>query len=226
MAKDEPERTNREWSVLVLLGASGTGKTTAAAHIGRARGISWLQVDDLRQALQFSRANLPELNDELYYFLDNPDFALQPAEEVCRAFIGAARAMAAAVRIAIETHVATDAPVVIEGDGILPALVVDPDIAPLVASGAVRFCCVAAGGHCELLDNLLARNRGMQKEDLERAARQADANWMFNQWLVGAIRSLGIPVVASRPFATLPARIEEAISAPPAPEPPRAASHP
>ena len=53
------------WWVLVVLGASGTGKSTAAQQIARAVGATWLQVDDLRLALQFSRVALPQGTDQL-----------------------------------------------------------------------------------------------------------------------------------------------------------------
>lgn len=34
--------TDRPWRMLVILGASGTGKSTAAKAIARRYGISWL----------------------------------------------------------------------------------------------------------------------------------------------------------------------------------------
>jgi 2-phosphoglycerate kinase len=56
------------WKVLLLYGASGTGKSMAAAEIGRRYGIAWMQVDDLRLALQYSRVTLPHRTEQLYYF--------------------------------------------------------------------------------------------------------------------------------------------------------------
>jgi len=198
--------------VLVLFGASGTGKSTAAQAISRRHGVTWLQVDDLRLALQYSRATLPEGNDKLYYFLDHPDYALEPADDVRRAFIGTAEAMLPAIRIVLESHVATGVPMVIEGDGILPALALDPLVRPLVDAGVVRFCCVEAESRRELLDNMIARGRGMDNIDQVRAARQADANWAFNNWLGATSRTLGIPVVSTQPLATLAERIEQMVS--------------
>jgi 2-phosphoglycerate kinase len=199
------------WRVLVVLGASGTGKSTASAAIGRRLGMSWLQVDDLRLALQYSRATLPEHNEALYYFLDNPDFALEPPDEVSKAFIGTAQAMIPAVRIVIDSHVATESPMVIEGDGIHPALAIDPVLRPLVERGVIRFCCVEAVTHRELLENMVRRGRGGGFENLGRASRHADANWAFNAWLVGVSHALGISVVPSQPFETLAERIEASV---------------
>lgn len=41
-----------DWTVLLIGGPSGRGKTTAARRIGTRLGVPWLQVDDLRLALQ------------------------------------------------------------------------------------------------------------------------------------------------------------------------------
>jgi 2-phosphoglycerate kinase len=195
------------WAVLVLLGASGTGKSTAAADIARQRGATWMQVDDLRLALQSRRVSLPEHTERLYAFLDDPGIWSRSVVDVRGAFIGVAQAMAPAVRIVIENHVATDDPMVIEGDGVLPALVGDEALAPVVASGIVRFCCLAEDGADALLANMLARGRGITREVTERSRVHAAANAAFGAWLAAESRRLGIPVVASRPFETLPRRI-------------------
>ena len=55
------------WKVLVLFGASGTGKSTSGGEIARSRGVAWMQVDDLRLALQSSRVTLPVGTDALYF---------------------------------------------------------------------------------------------------------------------------------------------------------------
>lgn len=199
------------WKVLVVFGASGTGKSTLAAALARKHGCTWLQVDDLRLALQYSNAQLPVYNDELYWFLRHPDFPLLPANEVLDAFIGTARALEPAVRIVIESHVATDSPMVIEGDGILPGLSNDESLRSLVDSGAVRFCCLKADSVDELMKNMIDRGRGVGAGTPDRARLHAMANWTFNCWLADECARLDVPVVSSRPFDTLMERVELAI---------------
>ncbi|CAN5771797.1 hypothetical protein BH24CHL3_BH24CHL3_11660 [soil metagenome] len=103
-----------------------------------------MQVDDLRLTLQYSRATLPEHNDELYFFLNTRDVWTRNLDEIRDAFIGTTQAMVPAVRVVIDSHVVTGAPMVIEGDGVLPALAEDPVIAQWVTAGVVRFCCITA----------------------------------------------------------------------------------
>ena len=205
-------RVGDDWSVLVLLGASGTGKSICAAEIARRRRITWMQVDDLRLALQYSRITLSNRTDELYFFERTADIWSRPLDELRRAFINVAEVMAPAVRVVIDSHVATGVPMV---DGILPALAVDPVLCPHVAAGTVRFCCVQAGGVDELLANMVARGRGMGVDDAATHRAHAAANDAFGAWLAGESRRLGIPVVASQPFAMLVDRVLGAVASRP-----------
>jgi 2-phosphoglycerate kinase len=138
-------------------------------------------------------------------------------DEIRDAFIGTARAMVPAVRVVVDSHVVTGAPMVIEGDGVLPAIAEDPVIAHWVVAGVVRFCCVAPDTSSELVDTMVSRGRGDHLDQADKVARQADANWAFNQWLVEESLRLSIPVVPCQPFETLSQRICSAVSGGPIP---------
>lgn len=202
--------TSHPWTVLVLFGASGTGKSTAAAEIGRRCGVSWVQVDDLRLALQYSDVSLPDRTEDLYFLERTPDIWTRTPAELRQAFINVAEVMEHAVRTVIHSHVVTDAPMVIEGDGILPALAESPLLRPLVDTGVIRFVCVATPSVDELVENMLARGRGLDASLPDRPRRQAIANEVFGKWLEEEAMRCGIPVVASRPLDALPDRILDA----------------
>ncbi len=207
-----PNAPLQPWRVLVLFGASGVGKSTAGDQIARSRGCTWMQVDDLRLALQYSRVTLPVGTDALYFFETTPDFWTWPVESLVEAFVAVAAIMAPAVRTVIDSHLVTRAPMVIEGDGVLPSLVDDPVLRPWIESGALRFCCLAAESPLELAESMVARGRGDHLDNHERVERQAAANFAFSEWLIEQSRLHGIPVVAALPFATLPDRILATIS--------------
>ena len=60
MQEVKPLQYKHAWTVLLIGGISGAGKTTVARQLGLHLGLPWLQVDDLRLALQRSRATLPQ----------------------------------------------------------------------------------------------------------------------------------------------------------------------
>lgn len=195
----------------MLFGPSGVGKSTAAAEIARRTGTSWLQVDDIRLALQFSDASLPSRTDDLYYFERTPDIWRRPVDELRQGFINVAEVLAPAVRTIIHSHVVTDAPMVIEGDGILPSLLDDPVLRPLVDAGVIRASCVATPGPDVLLDSLVGRGRGIEVDEPEKHRLQAAANHAFGMWLEQEAVRLSVPVVASQPFRMLPDRVMKSI---------------
>jgi len=43
---------NRNWTVLIIGGASGTGKSTLAYEIGKYYGISVLEFDDIQRTVK------------------------------------------------------------------------------------------------------------------------------------------------------------------------------
>ncbi len=112
--------------VLLIGGPSGVGKTIAAQQVGIRLGMPWVQVDDLRLALQHSGAVLPEGTAALYFFLQTPNVWTLPPEQLRDALIAVGEGMAPAIEVVIANHVDTLAPVVIEGDGILPSLFARP----------------------------------------------------------------------------------------------------
>ena len=198
-----------DWSVLLVGGASGTGKTTVAKAIARERGITWVQVDDLRLAMQWSDVRLPSdaATEALYFFLRTPDVWRLPAERLRDALIATGEAMTDAIAVVIGNHIVQNDPVVIEGDGILPAMVDHPEVRDFVASGQLRTVFLAPSSEDELLRNMLDRGRGVTQDgETPEARRIAEMNWLYTQWLVREAGERSIPVVSTRPRETLVTR--------------------
>lgn len=59
-------QSGNDWRVLLVCGASGTGKTTATQALARRLGFSTLLVDDLRISLQ--ALTTPETHPGLHLF--------------------------------------------------------------------------------------------------------------------------------------------------------------
>lgn len=200
------------WTLLLVLGSSGVGKTLAAQQLGLRLGLPWLQVDDLRLALQRSRATLPATDGTaaLYFFLDKPKVWRQQPERLRDALIAVGRVLSPAIEVVIENHIATAAPLILEGDGIVPSLLVRPPVREHVASGRVRAVCLVEPDEAALFANMAARGRGFTEWSPSEQRTQARAAWLYGHWLATEARRHGLPVLEPRPWETLVERIARA----------------
>ncbi len=121
-----------DWRVLLIGGHSTSGKTITSKRLDLALGVPWMQVDDIRLAFQRARARLPEHTDALY-FDKTPHFLRRPPEGQCDSLVAVGEVLSAPLEVIIENYVDQSAPIVIEGDGILPSLLSRP---PVVESAA------------------------------------------------------------------------------------------
>lgn len=198
------------WKVLLIGGSSGVGKTVAARKLGQRLGASWLQVDDLRLALLRSRVTLPEKTYALYFFQNHAAWNLPP-EQFCEGLIAVGELMSPAIEVVIENHVDTHAPVIIEGDAILPSLVARPEVQRRMQNGQVQAVFLVEPEEDVLLSNILARGRGIDRYTVTEAQTEARAKWLYGQWLAREAQRLSLPVLESRPWETLVERIEAII---------------
>jgi 2-phosphoglycerate kinase len=199
-----------EWSVLLIAGASGTGKTTVAKRLASDLGIAWVQVDDLRLALQYSDVRLPDeaATEALHFFVREPEPWSLPVDRLRDALIATGEAMSDAIAIVAGNHIVQGDPAVIEGDGILPGIVDHPDLRVFVASGALRTVVLAPESEAALLQAMIDRGRGEHLDPETPHARQIAAmNWRYSAWLATEAGRRGIPVVPASPWATVVDRI-------------------
>jgi 2-phosphoglycerate kinase len=200
---------------LLIGGASSAGKSTVAQRIGQRVGATWVAVDDLRLALQWSRVTLPEGTEALYFFDRTPDVFRLPPERLRDALVGVAGAMSRAVEIVVDNHVHIAEPAVIEGNDILPSLLAGPVIREHADEGRVRAVFVVEPDEAVILGNILARDRRLNRQTRPHPHTQARAYWLYGQWLAAEAGRYTIPVVESRPWETLDERILAACGAAP-----------
>jgi 2-phosphoglycerate kinase len=189
--------------VLLIAGSSGTGKSIAAQSIARQRGGSVLMADDVRIALQ--AVTTPDVFPSLHTFLAPGNKAYESAEKFRDGLIRVGEAVAPALLAIISHHlVVIDAGVVIiEGDAILPRLV-------LPLSKQLRAVCVVEADAERLLANLRTRERGFPQMPIGRQKAIAKGSEYYGRHLAAEAARMHWPVVASRPFESLAARIVDA----------------
>ncbi len=195
------------FKVLLIGGPSGTGKSTAAASLARQLGIPWLQVDDLRLALQFSGLVPREQHPELFFFLDRADWRVSP-EAYRDKLIAVARIISGALRIVVESHIATGVPIVIEGDGILPEFAAR--IASEYGEGQVRSVFIVENDTDVLLANMLKRGRGIDPNASAERQIETRGKALFSDWIQREAERYGLPTVTPLPWEALPERLVSA----------------
>jgi 2-phosphoglycerate kinase len=198
--------TQRKWSVLLIGGPSGVGKTTVARQIGLRYGVPWLQVDDLRLALIRSGMTLPNGNAALTFFQDKHAWQLSP-EQFCDGLIALGNVLSPAIEVVIENHVDTHAPLVIEGDALLPALFARPSVQVRADNGSVQAIFLIEPEEDVILANIIARGRSANEYTEAELRTEAHAKWLYGQWLANEAHRYGLPVVEARPWSTLVERI-------------------
>jgi 2-phosphoglycerate kinase len=196
-----------DWRVLLIGGASGIGKTLVAKPLGLRFGASWLGVDDLRLAFQHSRVTLPERTEALYFFLETSGIWTQPPDSLRDGLIAVGEVMSPAIEIVVANHVDTIAPVVIEGDGILPSLFATPSVRDRAKKGLVRAVFLVEPEEEALLANMASRERGTAGQSEAELRTEAHAKWLYGQWLAREAHRYGLPVLHARPWSTLIERI-------------------
>jgi 2-phosphoglycerate kinase len=202
------------WEVLLLGGHSGAGKSTVAERLARRYGTAWLMVDDLRLALQRSRAVLPSpAATAALRFTATPGWWRQPPERLLEVAIADGRALSPALEVVIENHIDQRLPVVLEGDGILPELLARPSVATRAAGGRVRAVFVVEPDETALAAAIQARGREATFMTAAEVAGVVRARWRYGRWLTEQAHHADLPVLAPRPWATLADRIAAATTA-------------
>ena len=185
----------RRWQVLLIGGASGVGKTQVSYRLAQHFGVGITEIDDFQVILE--RMTTPEQQPVMHFFRTDPEgfFALNEEQKLAHA-VSYAEAMAEPLEYVIANHLDGGAPIVLEGDFLLPSLAALPDYDGIPAAGRVRAVIVYEDDEAQIGRNYLAREGEPQPE-------RARASWRYSEWLRQESERLGVPTLAARPWDTV-----------------------
>lgn len=175
--------------IILLGGASGTGKSQVSYRLAARLGAALVEVDDIVVALQATTTpeQLP-----LLHFWDTQPHPIDPAE-VVKLQIAIAEALVPAVRAVVANHRETNTPVVIEGDYLLPIAGVPTVILH------------------EADEAQIARNYRAREPEAGDQSGRALVSRMYGDWLAERALREGAAVVAARPWSDVLERVIEEV---------------
>jgi len=199
--------TKIEFTVLIIGGSAGTGKTYLAQQLLEYFRVPFLEVDDLRLAMQ--RATTPETSPDLFTFESQAHRYVEflrsnDVSNLALKMEDVARAVWLGLKVVIESHLFNNQPVIIEGDGILPCL-----LSEFRGDSKVRAVFLFDDGK-SIATRMMQRSRVLHDNevDFDLDARLSHANGLRLQ--VQA-REHGYPVIDSSPGSTLLDRVLELV---------------
>ncbi len=190
----------RSWQVLLLGGASGTGKTSVSYRLARYFDVALTEVDDFQVVLE--TMTTPEQQPVLHYWRTHPEAPSLPAEQIVERQIAVGTVMTPALAAVIANHLETQTPIVLEGDFILPALAAQAAFGNIQQNNAVRGVFLYEPDEAQLLANFLQR-----EPETGPQHKRARVSWLYGQWLKHQAEQHHIAVVGARPWDTVFERI-------------------
>ena len=194
----------RPWTVLLLGGASGVGKSQISRRLARHFDAEVTTVDDIYLALE--RMTTPEQYPEVHRWRLSPEEVLALDDEQMLAHtLGCAAVVAEALEPALAEHLESSDAAVFDGDFLLPSLAAMASFDDVPTDGRVKALFLLEDEE-QLGRNFLAREGQEQ-------ARRARASWRFSEHLRQECTRLGVPAIQARPWDTVFDRAVDAISA-------------
>jgi 2-phosphoglycerate kinase len=193
----------RSWQVLLLGGASGSGKTSVSYRLANHFEVGITEVDDFQIILE--RMTTPEQQPELHWWRAHPEPMRLPADVLVEHAIAVCRVMATALEAVIANHLQSQAPVVLEGDYILPALAAQTSFCGYASAEQVRAVIIDEDDEDQLFKNFMAR-------ESEHQLLRARVSWLYGRWLKQEAEASSAIVIPFRPWKTLLDRILQAIA--------------
>ncbi|MDB4949493.1 MAG: hypothetical protein JWM27_2142 [Gemmatimonadetes bacterium] len=200
----------RDWSVLLIGGGSGAGKTTLARGVSAGVGVPLSHADDFRLVIEHT--STPAQQPDIHLFRTPAARELAPDEAAAR-WRQVAGVVSDALEVVVGYHLATDAPIVLEGDTLLPALAARAAFGGMPARRRVRALFVVERDPERLHATLAARGRGFQHLSPRDREHEVRRQWLYGERIAGEAHALGLPVVESGPWGTLAERAAAALAA-------------
>jgi 2-phosphoglycerate kinase len=195
-------RKRRPFDVLLVGGASGTGKSTIAYELRKHFDLNIVQVDDFQCVVEHVTK---EIDYPVFHYWSKhfEEAVAQPLERKLETTISYANALSAVLEVVVHNHLEEDRPMILEGDFIAPELC-KRLLADDTARGRVKCVFITENSQVQIAENY-RRREGSPQHD------RAALSHRFDGWLREQAAGSPIMLIESRPWRTTVQRIRTAM---------------
>jgi 2-phosphoglycerate kinase len=188
---------DRNWTVLLIGGASGTGKSSIAYEIAQFYGVNVLEIDDVHLAIEAvtTRESFPAI----HYWSTGVNWEHIGVDGNVNWLTDVGKEILPVLKKLIERHIEDKVPIIIEGDFI------HPEIIQFFDQPDVKAIFVNEPDIHQIMQNYFAREGG----DLQQY--RAEISIAYGRWIAETCNQNGIQVIEARPWNTALERISESL---------------
>jgi 2-phosphoglycerate kinase len=193
------------WDILLIGGASGTGKSRLSYPLARYFGVTVTEIDDLHAAVH--SMTTAEQQTTLHHWDSSPEATSLSAEQILDLHRSVCRALEPAIRAVVANRVEARMPVVLEGDYLLPEGA-SGLIQTYSGKAKIQAVFLYETDEKQLVNNFISR----EPDEGEQAGR-AHVSWLFGNWIKEECERLGLTALPSRPWMSVLERAIETVNA-------------
>jgi 2-phosphoglycerate kinase len=185
----------RNWVVLFIGGASGTGKSTLSYQLAEHYSINVMEIDDIHQIMK--AITTAEKFPAIHYWKTGINWMDIGVDGNINWLKNVSKEMIPGIKAIVNRHIDDNVPIILDGDFINPEIILsfnNPKIKTIFINETDKE---------QLLKNYFEREGG------ELQNYRADISVKYNEWLINLCKELRIKYFESRPWNTLLNRVIE-----------------
>ena len=189
---------DRNWTVLFIGGASGTGKSSIAYEIAKFYGVNVLEVDDIH--LSVKMVTTKESFPAIHYWDTGVNWKDIGVQGNVNWLIDVSKEMIPVLKEIVNRHIEDKLPVIIEGDFI------SPEFVNFFDTPEVKSIFINETDITQIEENYLSREGGQIQH------YRAEISTAYGKWIADTCNRNGIRIIEPRPWDTLLTRILTSLS--------------